>query len=353
MVITTMRNSPLVCLFDSGIEAYGEFETSLYKKRILITGASGLIGNGLCILLCSIIDSFKSRCSLVLGYHREIPAFASLLPEKFEDCSIQWLRQDLGNSNNIESYRDSFDFIFHCAGYAQPSLFDMHQIESFSINTAGLVSLAELLRPGGSLLFMSSYQVYSGSYVRSPFREESSCSVLPDNARAPYIQGKKSGEVLCEVLRKKGQRCISFRLSDIFGPGTKKNDSRAINQFIKRALLERKVWMHGTGNAVRNYCYLPDACHMILHASMKGDQSIYNIGSNESCTVSQIAQLIAEELSVDIEFRNTRPKISASSDYLDVSIDKYLKEFGQPTFHSLQQGLKQTIAWQKVLYGLS
>jgi nucleoside-diphosphate-sugar epimerase len=102
-------------------------------------------------------------------------------------------------------------------------------IATMQINISATIALLQRLRPNGSFIFISSSEVYCG-LTESNFHEEHIGTTTPYHPRSSYIEGKKSGEAACNAFRSQGVRAISARLGDVYGPGTRKHDKRALNK---------------------------------------------------------------------------------------------------------------------------
>ena len=74
-----------------------------------------------------------------------------------------------------------------------------------------------------------------------------------DNARAPYIIGKKFGETFCNLKKKTGNSILILRLCLAYGPGTNLNDKRVLNELIIKSLKFKKIKLLDDGKAIRNY----------------------------------------------------------------------------------------------------
>lgn len=317
----------------------------LDNKSILITGASGLIGTYLlaCLYLISSSKQFKIKVNPLI--RSDLQKFITPLIKSM-DCSIY--QGDITDRQFCKTLPKT-DFIIHAAGYGQPGKFMEDPIKTIQINTSATLDLFEHLNRGGSFLFLSSSEVYSG-LINPPFNESQIGNTNTDHPRSSYIEGKRTGETICNEYRRLGINAKSARVSLAYGPGTKQHDKRVLNSFIEKALMHGKIDMLDRGEAKRTYCYITDAVEILWKILLFGKDNIYNVGGVSRTTIAELAKLIAKETGVSVVFpKNSSDLVGAPDDvYLDLT--KVEQEFGKLKFVSLEQGIKTTINWQKKLY---
>jgi nucleoside-diphosphate-sugar epimerase len=239
------------------------------------------------------------------------------------------------------------DFIIHNAGYGQPLKFTVDKIKTININTKTTNDLFEhFLKPDGKFLFVSTSEVYSGA--KAPYTERSIGTTTPQHPRACYIEGKRCGEAIVMAHREQGIDAKIARLSLAYGEGTKKDDTRVINQFIQQALETGKIQMRDDGSAQRVYCYIDDAVDMMLEILFKGTQPVYNVGGKDKITIAELAQKIAEQTDAEVYIGDKG--LNGAPEDTEMSIGLVTTEFPR-TFVSLEEGLKRTINYQRQLYG--
>jgi len=316
----------------------------LSNKKVLITGASGLIGTYILAFMASLVKA---------GVPLEVYAqtFSEPPPHMLELIScgkIKVLQMDLSNMNEYKRFPES-DVIIHSAGYAQPMLFMSNPIATMQINISATMALLQRLKPHGSFVFISSSEVYCG-LVESVFHEESIGTTTPYHPRASYIEGKKSGEAACYAFRSQGVRAISARLGDIYGPGTRKHDKRALNSFIEKGIFTEKIDLLDYGISMRTYCYVADALELLIKILFFGKQAIYNVGGTAYTSIAELAKMIGEIMNVPVIFPSNEIKVAGSPEILQLDLRRVETEFGKMEYVELEEGLKRTISWQEELY---
>jgi nucleoside-diphosphate-sugar epimerase len=86
----------------------------------------------------------------------------------------------------------------------------------------------------------------------------------------------------------------SERLSQTFGKGTSKFDSRVFAQFARSAMMGNDIILHTDGQSIGNYCEISDTVSALHVIAEKGAANeVYNI-SSETMTIKEMAELVAD-----------------------------------------------------------
>lgn len=317
----------------------------LTNKKVLITGASGLIGT---YLLAYMVFLIKKGVPLEV-YALILNEPPSHMLELISCGKIKVLQMDLSNINEYKHLPDA-DVIIHSAGYAQPELFMFNPIATMQINISATIALLKRVRPQGSFMYISSSEIYCG-LQDAVFHEENIGTTTPYHPRASYIEGKRSGEAACNVFRSQGVRTISVRLGDIYGPGTRKHDKRALNSFIEKAFFNHKIDLLDAGTAMRTYCYVTDALELLIKILFHGKHAVYNVGGNVYTSIAELARMIGEITDVPVIFPSSETQVVGSPEILQLDLRRLEAEFGKTKYVKIKEGLTKTIAWQRELYG--
>lgn len=314
-------------------------------KTILITGASGLIGNYFLATLWQFLHSKPSGTKIIAIMQSEpLPYLKKFL--NYEGMEI--LKGDLADYNFCKTL-PNFDYIIHAAGYGQPGRFMENPIKTLKLNTFTTFILFEKLNKDGKFLFISTSEVYSGN-PNFPYKESEIGTTNTDHSRSCYIEAKRCGEAICNAHREKKVNAKSARLSLAYGPGTKPEDQRVLNSFIQKGI-NGEINLLDPGEAKRTYCYVSDAVEIMWNILLNGKDAIYNVGGHSKTTIAELANKIGGILNVPVRFpQNINNTLIGAP--LDVSLDmtKAEKEFNKINYIDLDDGLKKTIEWQKELY---
>lgn len=315
----------------------------LYGKSILVTGATGLVGTYLVETVLWLNDYNHAKIKLFIINHNGLPQHLNFISSR-SDVTI--LIGDLADDIWRKTIPES-DFIIHAAGYGQPGKFVQDQVKTIKINTSASFDLLEKTKKGGSFLFLSTSEVYNGIDNKS-CSEEDIGNTTPLHPRACYIEGKRCGEAICNAYRAKGIDAKSVRLALAYGPGTRETDRRVLNEFIKRALIQRELSMLDSGSAIRTYCYVTDAVEFMWNILLNGQEALYNVGGRSSTSIHDLAAQIASIVGVPfIVPENEESGMIGAPSNVSMSIEKAENEFNKHNYVPLEEGLRRTINWQR------
>lgn len=316
----------------------------LSGKQILITGGSGIVGT---YFLASLARGLKER-SLDAKVTAVVQSEPDLYWRELLPAGSVVIKGDLSENAFLERLPKA-DLIIHAAGYAQPGRFMADPVKTLKLNTVATFALCEKLLPGGTFLFVSSSELYSGS-KETPYREESIGVTNTTHPRSCYIEGKRSGEAISFAYKSKGMNTKAARLSLVYGPGTKKGDQRVHNSIIEKGL-RGAVSLMDAGLAKRTYCYVTDAVESMWQVALLGKEFVYNVGGESKTTIAELAQKVAAGLKVSITIPEAGPGLAGAPEDVSLDLSRIKAEFGKTQFVPFDEGLRRTIAWQKILYG--
>lgn len=314
-------------------------------KKIIITGATGLLGTYFLACLKKLAEKNPGNLETFAVIQADPLPYQEKILKSLE---AKIFKGDLTDYNFCESLPQA-DFIIHAAGYGQPGKFLRNPIKTLQLNTSALFALFEKLLPSGKFLYLSSSEVYSGS-SNSPFKESDIGNTNTDHPRSCYIEAKRCGEAICQAYRGQGVNAKSARLSLAYGPGTKPDDARVLNNFIQKGLTG-KIELLDKGEAKRTYCYVSDAVEILWQILLNGNEAIYNVGGVSKITIGELAKMIGQYLNVPVIFPDSADQtLKGSPDDVYLDLTKIGREFAKTKFIPLEIGLKNTIEWQKELY---
>lgn len=315
--------------------------TGLKNKSILITGASGLIG--VYMISCLKQISKTHNIKIYAWIKNEIDKeFLSI----FDDCYI--IKKDITDQNSFIDL-PNFDCIIHAAGYGQPGKFLDNKIKTININTISTINLFTKLNKNGKFLFISTSELYSGLDSEN-ILETQVGDTNTNHPRACYIEGKRCGETICYSHISKDIDVKIARLSLAYGPGTKKYDHRVLNSLIEKGLKNDKIELMDSGDAIRTYCYITDVIEMFWNILLHSKDTLYNVGGKSKTTILDLAKLIGKNLNKEVKTPEINQELIGNPKVVNISLTKYINEFNKEEFKSLEEGIINTIEWQKFLY---
>ena len=313
----------------------------LYGKNLLITGATGLIGSYLVETIRWLNTERAANIHLYIVSHNGLPTHLQELEQDSHTCI---LAGDLTDSDWRKTLPTA-DFIIHAAGYAQPGKFTAAPEKTLTLNTSATADLLEKLVPGGKFLFISTSEVYSG-LDKAAYQETDIGTTTPQHPRACYIEGKRCGEAFCMAYREKGVDVKCARLSLAYGPGTRADDRRVLNEFIKKGIQNHEIRLMDSGAAGRAYCYVTDAVEDMWNILLHGKEPVYNVGGHSVTSIRELAQSVGQLLRVPVSFPEESSEMTGAPKSVQVDLTMIEQEFGKTSYIELQEGLRRTIEWQ-------
>lgn len=322
----------------------------LKGKRVLITGANGILGSHIAALLAYLNNEFSFDMK-VLNVSRSAPA--SWLEDIFKTKGFAFREMDLGEEP--VKFKEDFDFIIHAATYGQPKKFIENAATTMCLNstvTESLLRIAE--RSGATFLFMSTSEIYGNpSPEYCPTSELAPAVIHSSDIRASYNVSKVFSEVLCNLYNETGRvRARVARVSSVYGPGVRLNDDRVLYVFIKRALETGELRLMDQGMQRRKWCYITDAMVMFFHILLHSTSVIYNVCGSGIYSIAEIAQSIGSQLNKPVYFpdkESFQEHTKGSLNLIDLDNTKILKEAKMQKLIEPEQGIVDCIAWIKWL----
>lgn len=270
------------------------------NKRVLVTGATGLIGYRLVQKLLE-----QENVSVIA---------ISRSQSKLQDC----FREYEGNENLTffshditDPFTDNLgfiDYIFHAAGPQENKVIYERPTEVISANISGTLNCISLLRKNsasfglmGRLILFSSITVYSNHSDHDVTLDESETFITDslESRSAPYSQSKRASEVIAlAFMRQYEVDVVIARLSTVYGDTKFKSDT-AFFEFIKRSLARKDISLKSKGIARRDNIYLDDAISGLFYIALRGTPGeAYNVSSqgelNNYLAVDEIAEIIVD-----------------------------------------------------------
>lgn len=308
----------------------------LKNKRILVLGATGLIG------------SFLVDCFLYANenLHAEISIYAV-------SRNLERLQERFGNAQNEQLHfieadvttigtEFSFDYIIHAASYGHPKAFREIPVEVLLSNVTGTHRVLEIARSNPACRVL---------YVSSGEAQEEVDHLTP---RACYPMGKRAAETLCLCCYQEyGVATVIARPCHTFGANAAGHDNRAAAQFIASAAAGKNIEMYSAGEQRRSFSYVADCASGLMTALTSGTAgTVYGISSGESCTVREFAGWCAELGGCSVEMHlPTQIQQAETSPIKDQIVDNgALAKLGWRPAFTIEGGIERSIRIMHQIY---
>lgn len=300
--------------------------------KVLILGASGFIGKHLAAALAE-----KEVISLTV--------FGQNLDFSF-DKNIRYVPGDFTNSENLKEALENQDIVYHLISQTIPSSSWNNPILEIEKNLTPSLKFIELAAKSGvkKICFASSGGTIYG-LQQNLLTEENLTEPF-----SPHGIIKRSIESFLQYARVKYQINYDiYRISNAYGEGQNVGKGIGfINTALENIVNNRPVLVYGNGENVRDYIYVKDIAKLLMLSIFKPleDSEIYNVSSNHAINLNDLITLIKEvtKINFEISYLPSRPSDNRKT-ILDNS--RIMKNFGNTTLVSLEDGIKNTYAYLK------
>jgi len=292
-----------------------------YRKRILITGAAGLIGRELCLKLSS-----EHHVTGVDNHFR----FNNYTP-----ANCVYVKQNL--IDFLSTTDNDFDYIFHMAAINGTAHFYNIPLEVLENNITIDLSLFKFAKKNNSkVIYASSSEVVADSET-FPTPEQTDV-VIKDihNPRWSYRFAKIVAE---NYLFNSDIDFLAVRFFNVYGKNS--THGHFIGDIVEK--INSNIFeLHGA-NETRSFCYIDDAVDALLNIYHKVNKDVVNIGTTEEISILDAANQIAECMGItnpDWQI-NSSKNGSVSRRMPDTTkLRSYYKEYNPIKF---KQGIELTL----------
>jgi NAD dependent epimerase/dehydratase len=312
---------------------------NLESKRVLVTGADGFIGSHLVEQLlragAQVTALAQYNSFNFWGWLEDIPALNQ----------IQVVTGDIRDGNFCLSLAKNVDILFHLAALI-PIPYSYRAPESYvETNVKGTLNLCQAALQGAvqKFIHLSTSEVY-GSAKYIPIDEQH-----PLQAQSPYSASKIGADAIATSFYRSFELpVVVARPFNVYGP---RQSARAIiPAIISQIATGAKVVKLGNLTTTRDFTFVDDMCRGLLSvASLEsGLGEVFNIGSNQEISMSELFRLIAEIMSsdarIEIDALRLRPAESEVQ-RLRSNSQKFRDASGFQPEISLREGLRRTVDW--------
>jgi len=308
-------------------------------KRTLVTGGAGFIGSHLCEALLK--KGLEVICvdNLVTGSERNIKHLS-------KNKNFKFLRQDVTKDLDLNL---DLDYLFHLASPASPYDFKKLAEEIALVNSVGTTNMLNLARKIGARFLLGSTSEVYGNPRQHPQKETYFGNVNSFGPRSCYDEAKRFGEAMTYIyIQKYGLDARVIRIFNTYGPRMRRDDGRAVSNFVNQAISGKPITVHGKGIQTRSFCFVDDMVEGLMKAmfSEKTGGVVINLGNPEEYNILDLAEKIKK-------MTGSKSKIIFGALPTDdpqqrrPDISKARKLLGWSPRVPLTEGLKKTIEYYK------
>ena len=305
------------------------------KHAVLVTGGAGFIGSHLCRFLLK--HGFKVVCvdNMLTGSKGNIGDLEGSSDFSFISCDV---------TKPLE-IRAPVHFVLHFASAASPVDYMKYPIQTLKVGSLGTHNMLGLAKAKKAVFLLASTSEVYGDPLVHPQPESYWGNVNPIGPRGVYDEAKRFAEALTMAYHRFHKIDTKIvRIFNTYGHGMRKNDGRAVPNFVTQALSNRPLTVYGDGLQTRSFCYISDLIEGIYRLMLSNTNEPINLGNPEEFTILEFAKKI-------IKLTDSRSKITfkplpfddPKTRCPDIMKAKRLLNW-QPKV-SVDEGLKRTIEW--------
>ena len=287
------------------------------KKTALITGGAGFLGSYLCQHLIN--SGLKVFCldNLITGSPKNITRLEN-------NKNFRFIKHDISKQIVI---KDKINFILHFASPASPVDYLKYPIQTLKVGSLGTHNALGIAKEKRARFLLASTSEVYGDPLVHPQNEDYWGNVNCIGPRGVYDEAKRFAEAITMAyhrVHKVDTRIV--RIFNTYGPRMRKNDGRAIPNFISQAIGNKPLTVYGKGLQTRSFCYVDDLIEGIWRLINSDTNLPVNIGNpDEMCLVDLAKHIIRISQSKSIiEYRKLpiddpkqrRPDISRARKHL-------------------------------------
>ena len=306
-------------------------------KHILITGGAGFIGSNTVRyaldkgLTVSVLDSFEN---------------AVLSKDVLLELGAHVLELDIQDPRAVKSMGGTFDAIVHLAAQISVPKSIKHPQRNHSVNVSGTEHVLQFAQKNGvrRFIFASSSAVY-GDCEMMPLSESSEGEL-----QSPYAESKLEIEKKIDACFQQGAEFLSLRFFNVYGPEQRldSNYGAVVPIFIDRYTRGIQPTIYGSGSQSRDFVNVRDIARLLVDLSIgewaQPKQSVYNVGTGQSVTITELASLIHELSQSNIAFEPSfQTQRAGDIEHSVASIEAIKRDLNWEPEISLEEGLRELI----------
>jgi UDP-glucose 4-epimerase len=251
--------------------------------NFLITGGAGFLG------------SAQANYLTLQGHHVRVLDDLSTGDSRMLLPEVHFARGDVNDRPKLWTLLQDIDVVYHLAARVSVPESVLFPRDYNMVNVGGTVTLMEAVRDVGvkRVILISSGAVYGNQKVQ-PLTE----SVAP-NPQSPYAVSKLAAELYVRTIGALIKtETVCLRVFNAYGPGQHIPPAHApvIPNFLRQAIQNGTLVVHGSGSQTRDYVYVDDVVNAMTAAATAAeiDRLVINVGSGTETSIYDLARLVLE-----------------------------------------------------------
>ena len=300
------------------------------NKKVLVTGGAGMIG--------------RELVTILLDKGADVYVADLKQPEDLKE-KVTFVKVDLREYSSCLKICEGMDYVFNLVGIKcsprvcieEPAKI-MGPMMQFNTNMLE----AAMHHDVKWYLYTSTVGVYQPAEV---LKEDDVWQTQP--SKNDWFGGwaKRMGELQCQAYQKQyGEgRCSIVRPANVYGPydNFDLDSAMVIPSLIRKAFSNDTLEVWGDGSSIRDFIHARDVARGMIFAVENKITEPLNLGSGDEISIKRIAEAVASEANVEIEWDTSKP----TGDHRRVFDMERAKSYGFQPQISIEEGVKETIQW--------
>ena len=314
--------------------------------KILISGGAGFIGSNLC-------EYFLSKGYKVVCLDNFATGHLHNLNGVINNLNFTLIEGDIRNLSDCQKAVEGVDYVLHQAALGSVPRSINDPITSNDVNVSGFLNMLVAARDAKVKRFV--YAASSSTYGDSqglPKVEE-----VIGKPLSPYAITKYVNELYAEIFSKTyGLETVGLRYFNVFGRKQDPNGAYAavIPKFVMQFMNYESPVINGDGMHSRDFTYIDNVIQMnelaMTTTNSEAINTVYNTAFGDRTTLTQLTHFLKEYLTIfDPKIGNVEvlhgPNRAGDIPHSLASIEKAKRLLGYNPQFSIQEGLKEAVAW--------
>jgi UDP-glucose 4-epimerase len=298
--------------------------------RIFITGGAGFIGIHLCKKLLELNHSVTVYDNFSNSLQEN---FISIMKQK-----VTLIPGDILDHSKLITSMKNHDVVIHLAAQISVSESIRNPKLTFDVNVHGTQNVLNACLQNNitKIIATSTAAVYQNTSTKIILNEKS-----PVEPLSPYGESKLEMEKkIINFASTNKINAIILRLFNVYGIGQSLEYAGVITKFKEHIQNNSPLIIFGDGSAIRDFVHIDDVVNAIILSISHSKNSLCNIASGISTSISELAQIMIALSDKDIKISNESLRsgeIMFSSS--DISLAKEILKFTPKI--TLKHGLEQ------------
>ena len=322
-------------------------------KTWLVTGVAGFIGSNLLETLLKLNQIVVGIDNFATGHQHNIDqalkdAGVNAATEKFK-----FINGDIRNLEDCQEACKGVDYVLHQAALGSVPRSIEDPIATNQTNIDGCLNMLVAARDSKvkGFVYAASSSTY-GDHTDLPKVEDKI-----GNPLSPYAVTKLVNELYASVFaRTYDFNTIGLRYFNVFGKRQDPNGAYAavIPKWVASILHGEEVFINGTGETSRDFCYIYNTVQMnILAATAENSDAanqVYNTALNDRTNLTELYAMIQDRLVTlkpDLKIQEATYRDFRAGDVMhsQADISKAQNLLGYEPTHKINEGLDEAMEW--------